>query len=202
MLRQNSHSLENPEGIEARKDDEVNRPVLPSLSDTPNLYPGCCLALSNPLLTYLANALPPNPHFILSIGSGYGLLEALLLRSPRRVHISGVEVQPSSNRYLPPDHHISVNGSRCLEPLADEATAWLFVYPKRVGLVQEYISTYGNGNVRQVIWTGPKADWADYEYCFEALHSLSDGLPWNVKTQSADEVGGTSWDMIAVARRE
>jgi hypothetical protein len=127
------------------------------------------------------------------------LLEALLLQPPHKAHVVGIEVQPSSNRYLPPENHITVIGSRSLEPIAAEARTWLFVYPKRAGLVEEYISTYGKGNVKQIIWIGPKADWADYEACFAAS---AGNTSWNVKTQSADEIGGTSWEMITIARKE
>jgi hypothetical protein len=191
-----------PNDIVTAQDAEGDRPALPSPLETPKAYPGCCLALSLPLLTYLAATLPLPPHLVLSIGSGYGLLEALLLQPPHRVHIVGIEVQPSSNRFLPPDHHIPVNGSRFLEPLAAKATAWLFVYPKRVGLMQEYINTYGNDAVNQIIWMGPKADWRDYKGCFDVPDATLGTSSWNVKTQSAAEVGGTSWEMIAVAQKE
>lgn len=184
-------------GIQHGADQEPA--TLPGLCDTPKSYPGCCLALSRPLIGFLLTILPPSPDLVLSVGSGYGLLEALLLQPPHKAHVVGVEVQPSSNRYLPPENHALVIGSRFLEPLADEAAAWLFVYPKRVGLVEEYIRSHGKGNVRHIIWIGPKADWADYEGCFAVA---AGDTVWNVKTQSADVVGGTSWEMIAIARKE
>jgi len=166
-------------------------PPLPSLADKPAVHPGCCLALSAPLLAHLAALLGPSSNLILSIGSGYGLLEALLLAEPHCLDIVGVEVQPSSNRFLPASHHHTVSGSRFLDPRAAESAAWLFVYPRRVGLVDEYIAAYGDGTVERMVWIGPTADWEDYKGCF--------GRAWAVEVRSADEVGGRAWELIAVA---
>jgi hypothetical protein len=152
-----------------------------------------------PLLVYLKTILPSASELVLSIGSGYGLLEALLLQSDRGINVVGVEVLPSSNRYLPPSHHLTVTGSRVLEPLAAKASAWIFVYPKRIGLLHEYIQAYGADNVKQIIWIGPRADWEDYRGCFQ---ESNDALSWNVKTLTADEVGGTPWEVIAIAQKE
>ena len=171
---------------------EFLQPTLPVLTSTPTPYPGCCLALSTPLLAHLALLLPPPPHLTLSIGSGYGLLEALLLCPPYSRNAIGVEVQPSPNIYLHPSKHKEVIGSRFLYELAGEAEAWMFVYPRRVGMVDEYIRTHGEGRVKCVIWVGPQADWKDYEGCFKG---------WHVEIQSANEVGGREWEQIAVARK-
>ena len=57
-------------------------PSLPSLTDRPAVYAGCCLALSTPLVAHLHSLLPKAPALTLSIGSGFGLLEALLLAGP------------------------------------------------------------------------------------------------------------------------
>jgi hypothetical protein len=130
----------------------------------------------------------------LSIGSGFGLLEALLLAEPYHSHVVGVEVEPSSNMYLPATHHRVVYGTRFLEPLAAEASAWLFVYPRRVGLIDEYISQFGTGRVKQIVWVGPQADWNDYMGCF--------GQGWTVQTHGADEFGGRAWELLAVACRQ
>lgn len=176
--------------------------TLPALSDTPVIYSGCCLALSTPLVRHLHSLLPPQPALVLSIGSGFGLLEAHLLAwaaptaqsisSPESVNIVGVEVSPSPNQYLPASCHRTVHGTRFLEPLAAEAMTWLFVYPRRVNLVREYMDEYGQGRVRHIIWIGPQADWIEYETCFSQ---------WHVRKQSADEVGGREWDTIVIATR-
>lgn len=72
----------------------------------------------------------------------------------------------------------------------------MFVYPRRVGLVEEYIQLYGREQgghkVREVVWIGPTCDWEDYKSCFEG---------WDVDVKSADLVGGRPWETIAVARK-
>jgi SAM-dependent methyltransferase len=169
---------------------------LPALTNRPTSYSGCCLALSTPLIQHLHSLLPPVPALVLSVGSGFGLLEAHLLAasSPSRgpVHVIGVEVEPSPNHYLLASNHRVVHGTRFLDPLAAEATTWVFVYPRRVGLVNEYMSTYGQGQVEHIIWIGPRADWDEYTGCF---------VGWGVQLQCANEVGGRAYDMIAVAQK-
>lgn len=168
-------------------------PTLPKLTDRASVYSGCCLALSTPLVAHIHSLLPPARDIVLSIGSGFGLLEALLSAPPYSAHIVGVEVAPSPNTYLPKTYHRVVHGTRFLEPLAAEAGAWMFVYPRRVSLVSEYLVAHGLDSVHTVIWVGPQADWHDYKPCF--------ATGWTVHTQSADEVGGKAWDLIATARR-
>jgi hypothetical protein len=178
-------------------DKEASPPVehstaLPVLTTTPTAYSGCCLALSESLIAYFASLLPLPPSLALSIGSGFGLLESYLIIEPHAQHVIGVEVEPSSNQFLPSSNHRVVHGSRFLEPLAAEATTWLFVYPRRAGLVSEYLAEHGEGSVERVIWAGPKADWDDYKACFAG---------WHVEEQSADQVGGRAWELIAVANK-
>lgn len=169
-------------------------PPLPTLTNKAIVYSGCCLALSTPLLAHLYSLLPSARALALSIGSGFGLLEALLNASPYNAQIVGVEVAPSPNIYLPAQHHRVVHGTRFLEPLAAEAQAWLFVYPRRVGLVSEYMAEYGHGSVQTIVWVGPQADWDDYKGCFTAS--------WDVRIQNADEVGGKAWETVAVAKKK
>jgi hypothetical protein len=171
--------------------DEQSR-VLPTLTNDPKLYSGCCLALSTPLVKHIRSLLPPLPAVTLSIGSGFGLLEAFLLASPPpSLRVVGVEVEPSSNQYLDAVHHRTVQGTRFLEPLAAVATTWLFVYPRRVGLVSEYMDAYGRDKVEHIVWVGPQADWDEYRNCF---------VDWTVQVQSAGEFGGRSWDVICSAQ--
>ncbi|KAH7412109.1 hypothetical protein DE146DRAFT_642247 [Phaeosphaeria sp. MPI-PUGE-AT-0046c] len=176
--------------------------ALPTLDDTPVIYSGCCLALSTPLVRHIHSLLAPRPALVLSVGSGFGLLEAHLLAlaappaspgpSPHPVDVVGVEVEPSPNKYLPASCHRTVHGTRFLEPLAAKATTWLFVYPRRINLVREYMDAYGQSRVRHIIWIGPQADWDEYEPCF---------AQWHVRMQTADEVGGRPWDTIVMATR-
>lgn len=167
-------------------------PSLPPLSEKAAVYSGCCLALSAPLLDHLGTLLPRAPSLILSIGSGYGLLEAYLIAEPHLLHVVGVEVAPSSNKHLRTANHRTVHGTRSLEPLAAEAAAWLFVYPRRVGLVNEYLAQHHGAKLETILWIGPVLDWNDYQSCFAG---------WDVRLQSANEVGGRAWELIAVARR-
>ncbi|OAL44835.1 hypothetical protein IQ07DRAFT_592099 [Pyrenochaeta sp. DS3sAY3a] len=165
---------------------------LPELTGDPIVYSGCCLALSAALVAYIHALLPPPPNVTLSIGSGFGLLEALLMAKTPMPQVLGVEVYPSPNKYLPASNHRTVHGSRFLEPLAGQATTWLFVYPRRVGLIHEYLAEYGAQRVEKIIWAGPKADWDDYKGCFVA---------WQLTVQSADEVGGKAWELIVLAEK-
>ncbi|KAF1364104.1 hypothetical protein EJ07DRAFT_162611 [Lizonia empirigonia] len=163
------------------------------LTDRPAVYSGCCLALSTPLVAHVHALLPPTPAMTLSVGSGFGLLEALLAVAPYRSHVVGVEVGPSPNAYLPAHLHRIVHGTRFLEPLAAKSSAWLFVYPRRVGLVHEYLAAHGCDSVQTIVWIGPHADWADYKGCFTP--------DWKLHTQSADAVGGRPWELVALAER-
>ncbi|KAE8355364.1 hypothetical protein BDV28DRAFT_146155, partial [Aspergillus coremiiformis] len=106
-------------------------PELPNLTTTPQALPTCCLSLSTPLLTHLSNLLPPKPSFTISIGSGSGLLEALLTHHNAALSIEGVEVNPSVNRYIPEqDMHVVSGTWDLLHARVPDAAAWMFVYPR------------------------------------------------------------------------
>ncbi|USP80703.1 hypothetical protein yc1106_07977 [Curvularia clavata] len=167
-------------------------PPLPQLAASPTTYSGCCLALSTQLVAYIRSLLTPPPCIAVSIGSGFGLLEAYIMTGNHGFHVIGVEVEPSPNKYLPSSHHRIVHGTRFLEPLVAQATTWLFVYPRRVGLVQEYMAAHGQGSVEKIIWAGPKADWDDYKPCFAG---------WHLHEQDAGAIGGQPWELIAVASK-
>ncbi|RMZ86029.1 hypothetical protein DV737_g292, partial [Chaetothyriales sp. CBS 132003] len=124
---------------------------------------------------------------VFSIGSGTGLLEALLTRhlvTHQRTNLVGVEVYASApvNKYLDDDHVRLVRGTwdvcqTVTTSPASTAAAWMFVYPRHVSLVEKYLDTLplggleereegarGRGNAPQmVIWAGPRADVVDYE---------------------------------------
>ncbi|KAF2280464.1 uncharacterized protein EI97DRAFT_430182 [Westerdykella ornata] len=193
-----SEGYPDPENTLDSASSESPPPPLPTLTDAPKTFSGCCLGLSLPLLNHVHMTLSAAPGLVISIGSGYGLLEALLLSRPYSVNIIGVEVQPSSNQYLPPSHHRVVAGSRFLDSSALKSAVWLFVYPKRVGLVGEYVKAYGMGLVQKIIWAGPKLDWDDYRPVFL---DKSAGMIWRVETRSADEIGGHAWEMLAIATK-
>jgi hypothetical protein len=174
-------------------------PPLPSLSPTPATYPGCCLALSTTLLTNLHALLPKRPNIVLSVGSGTGLLEAVLLASPHNLNIIGVEVHPSVNRYLPYSNHREVRGTYAISDLAAAAKAWLFVYPRRWQLVGEYLDLLEEKDVQMVVWLGPAKDWEEYEFLFSGYPDLK--VKWDVQVRMADALGGRPWDTLVVARK-
>ncbi|KAL4880199.1 hypothetical protein BJY04DRAFT_81958 [Aspergillus karnatakaensis] len=163
--------------------------VSANLSSSPRAFPNCCLSISTTLLAHLHALLPKLPSFTLSIGSGSGLLEALVTTRHLDVLIEGVEVNSSVNIYLAEQAMNSVSGTWDLLPRAAEAKAWMFVYPREPKLVTKYIERYGDG-LGMIIWLGPRADWADYEGCFGGFHV---GLPENV--------GVADFEMLAVIKK-
>jgi hypothetical protein len=74
----------------------------------------------------------------------------------------------------------------------------MFIYPRRVGLVEDYIKAHGHGRVAKVVWAGPQADWADYKGCFAGER---DGITWEVDMKSADKVGGRPFEVVAIATK-
>ncbi|KAL4871290.1 hypothetical protein BDV12DRAFT_164551 [Aspergillus spectabilis] len=159
------------------------------LSPSPEAIPNCCLSLSTTLLRYIYSLLPIHPSFTLSIGSGSGLLEALITHHHPDVSIEGVEVHSSVNLYVAEQDMNTVSGTWDLLPRAAQAKAWMFVYPREPRIVIKYIEMY-DGEVEIILWLGPRADWADFEGCFEGFEV---GFP--------EGVGMTDFEMLAVVRR-
>lgn len=143
---------------------------LPNLSaeptSPPECYSDCCLALSDQLIQSIALLLPKKPQFTLSVGSGSGLLEALLMQRQPNVTIEGVEVNQTVNRHIPAENMNVVGGTWDLCSRASDAGAWMFVYPRAPKLISRYLQLYGNGAVKTIYWLGPRADWPDFEPCF------------------------------------
>lgn len=102
----------------------------------------------------------------MSIGSGSGLLEALLLHEEPQLNIYGVEVSSAVNKYLLKERLRLVNGTWDLSSLAKTASTWIFVYPRDVSLVKKYAQTFGEDAVRQVVWIGPLSDFKECEAVF------------------------------------
>lgn len=184
---------------------------LPSLSLSPIRHQHCCLSLSSTLLntvhrhiTDITGQQSP-PSTSLSIGSGTGLFEALLLRhlqtdlSPD-ITIEGVEVEQSShgllNRYLPEQYHGAVRSTRDLTPRVDDddVRGLIFVYPRQPDLVSRYIQRLRSQrrNVDAVvIWLGPQADWTEFG------PALQGGA--TVQTLQGEMAGLVEGEMMAVA---
>ena len=126
--------------------------------DSPIHLADCCSSLSVSFLKQLASLLPPDPALILSIGSGTGLLEALLLDQRPTLDLRAVEVPSTNNKYMSADRIEIVNGYRDLCNLAAEASAWMFVYPRDIWLLQKYVQAFGGQKCILIIWVGPRAD--------------------------------------------
>lgn len=138
--------------------------TLNELDDEPRHFPDCCAGISKPLLATLRDRLPPSPNTVLSVGSGCGLLEALLLHvAGDSLNLYGVEVRSCANKHLPPDRLIRVSGTTALHPDAILASSLMFVYPRQPDLVAAYLDAAMGGALEQVVWIGHRNDWAEYE---------------------------------------
>ena len=171
---------------------------LPELSSQPISHPDCCLSLSLPLLKCLAKELPKSPEYILSIGSGKGLLEQILKTHYSSLDIQGVEIKDANgvNKYLPEGDIWTILGSvgscgTCGR--AAMASAWMFVYPRNPLLVRNYIREFGDGKVKMLIWLGPRNDWDDFAPYFEGVHFEP---PEEVK-----DSGLPAYEMMVVVRK-
>ncbi|GKT44521.1 uncharacterized protein ColSpa_04702 [Colletotrichum spaethianum] len=172
---------------------------LPQLTNEPQTLPDSCLSLSLPLLRDLHAQLPPSPHLTLSIGSGTGLVEGLLhsLASPYALNLVSVEIAPSPNRYHA--SHRTVPGTWALDLLAKEAKAWMFVYPKQVSLVREYMAAFSReGSAETVMYIGPRMDWGDFRGAFEGFAREIE--VWGEERMEA--AGGRAWECVAIVRPE
>ena len=164
--------------------------VYNKLAEQPAHLPDCCSSLSVLLLKRLASLLPPDPALTLSIGSGSGLLEALLLQQRPELDLNAVEVPTNDNRYMPADKLEIVNGYRDLCDLAADASAWMFVYPRDVWLLREYVQAFGGQKCHLIIWIGPRADQLEREFF---------GEMW-IK-EEMEECGLKNYETMALWRR-
>ncbi|OHE94778.1 hypothetical protein CORC01_09885 [Colletotrichum orchidophilum] len=204
--------------VENLDDEEFTPAPLPQLTNEPQGHPDSCLSLSLPLIRALHTQLPPAPDLVLSIGSGTGLVEALLdslaaddqdrdpptRKTPRHtaaaLNLASVEIAPSPNRYHAAHRHHTVPGTWALDPAAGRAKAWVFVYPKQVALVQSYMaSSFASGEkgaVEVVLYVGPRMDWDDFRGAFAPF--AEDIEVWG--EERMEEVGGRAWECVAVVR--
>ncbi|KAL5356110.1 hypothetical protein BJX96DRAFT_171301 [Aspergillus floccosus] len=168
--------------------------ILDRLSTSPQMFSNCCVAISSTLISNLTSILPQKPGFTISIGSGSGLLEALITHCHPNVRVEGVEVNSSVNRYLPEEDIHVVGGTWGLHSRVSQAQAWMFVYPREPKLVNKYLDTYGDQIVGIIVWLGPRVDWADYEPCFRES-------PFS-KMSFSEDVGLAPYEMLVVMRRK
>lgn len=187
---------------------------MPVLGSTPIRHADCCLSLSTTLLDAIVAATAgtgqdDDPGTLLSIGSGSGLLEYLLLlhaegvSSRRCLLVEGVEVQqgeyqPTVNTYLPEQHYSTVQRTATVSSRLydDDVRALMFVYPRQPSLVAQYMRSVQQGrtHINTVIYLGPRADWADFALCFDA-HA-----PAAVDLVSGREAGLADYELMAVVR--
>jgi hypothetical protein len=140
-------------------------PALPEISSLPQHHADCCLSLSTTLIQQIGKLQPPGS-LVYSIGSGSGLLEALLQQNFSKTIVIGTEVHDSVNKYLSPANSISVNGTWNVYNKSSEATTWLFVYPRRPSLISHYLELPKLPET--IVWLGPKKDWEDFRAPFLA----------------------------------
>ncbi|KXH41302.1 hypothetical protein CNYM01_12060 [Colletotrichum nymphaeae SA-01] len=219
---------EDPEYEDFLEDEEPSPAFtpapLPPLTNEPQRHPDSCLTLSLPLIKALHAQLPPAPDLTLSIGSGTGLVEALLdsladthdpttqedpqasqeSPAPRPLNLTSIEIAPSPNKYH--RNHRTVPGTWALDPAAAEAKAWMFVYPKQVALVRKYMesafasSSSGSAEkaaaVETVLYVGPRMDWDDFR---SALEPYAESVEvWD--EERMEGVGGQGWECVVRVR--
>ncbi|GAB1734715.1 hypothetical protein NU195Hw_g9157t1 [Hortaea werneckii] len=145
------------------------------LCTSPKHFADCCVGISQPLLATLASRLPRSPALILSIGSGSGLLEAMLLKhSEKPLDLFGVEVSSCVNKHLPPDRLAKVSSTTSLHPDAMLASSLMFVYPRMPALITAYLDAATGGALEQVVWLGHRSDWPDFESVMRSKSSSID----------------------------
>ena len=152
--------------------------------------PDCCSSLSLPFIGHLNTLLPPDPALTLSVGSGTGLLEALLLYQRPTLNLKAVEVPTTNNKYMPIDKVQTVHGYRDLCGLAADASAWMFIYPRDSWLLQKYVQAFGDQRCELIIWVGPRAD---------QLEDTFFGEMW-IK-EDVEECGLKDYECMALWRR-
>jgi len=164
------------------------------LSETPRHHPDCCVSLSTTLITQLCAILPAHPQYSISIGSGSGMLEALINQSNPQMHVHGVEVDQSMHKYLSEEMTLTVIGTHALCSAAARAAAWLFVYPREVALVERYVHELGD-SVEKIVWLGPQMDWPDYEPIFKKRKDF------DFSVQSSADCGLAPYETLVVIEK-
>ena len=136
-----------------------------NLTEEPAHYADCCPAVSKHLIKTLADRLPLSPALILSVGSGTGLLERMLLQAGeacgRPIDVYGVEVTSCSNVHLPRDRVLEVPSTTSVSEKLMLASTLMFVYPRQRSLIEKYLDASVGGTLEQVVWLGPRNDYPD-----------------------------------------
>ena len=166
-----------------------------SLSEKPVHFGDCCPGVSQPLIDVLLDRLPQDPALILSVGSGSGLFEAIILHVAehdrgRSLNLCGIEVPPCINKHLSQDRVLRVPCSMSLHPEAFFASALMFIYPRRANLVAMYLDAFSDGALETLVWLGHRNDWPEMELLLLAAF---------VKLEQIDGPGIPDYELVAVA---
>ena len=170
------------------------RETTDAITETPRYFPDCCCSISKGLLRTLGNILADASGYVISIGCGSGILEALLsIWLERQTHspILGLEVEGRKITALPENLARYVPGTYAIHPLAEVASIWIFVYPREPGLLRKYLSEYGHREVKKIIWLGPRADWLAF------VHVVNENKDWAF-TKMIDGSGIASYELLIV----
>ncbi|KAI0128391.1 hypothetical protein BJ170DRAFT_326130 [Xylariales sp. AK1849] len=191
---------------------------LPKLTPIPTRLADCCLSISTKLIDVLTDAILANRSHsgattILSIGSGTGLLEAILLsffresatKSSVTVSVEGVEVhQPGNNAvnlYLPEPAINTVRGTWDMSVRVedDDVHTVLFVYPRLPALVSGYVERILRDAPQcdSIIWLGPCADWVDFGPCFQGNERSGPRIQI-VQQREGGKAGLVDYEMMVV----
>lgn len=165
---------------------------LPQLTSKLTKLPSCCPFPSANLLSSLQTLLPKAPLLTLSIGSGSGLLESLLLHHHPHLNLEAVEVSSHVNTYLAGEKLWTVGWTGGLCDRARDAATWLFVYPRDMALISKYVDAFGAGVVRSIICLIPRADHA-------ALKGVFSKGTW--VEESVGESGCAEYEILIQWRR-
>lgn len=165
---------------------------LPRLSNVPVQHADCCAALSSTLVAKFAQSLPTGPALTISIGSGSGILEALILRDRPEICLQAIEVSRDINRYLSAKNMQIVSGTWELCPLAAHPMAWIFVYPREFPLVEKYLQNFDVAAVQILIFLGPKA-------ALPNMEAVMESRAW--KMESIEKCGASQYEALLLWKR-
>ncbi|QDS73595.1 hypothetical protein FKW77_001552 [Venturia effusa] len=165
--------------------------ALPVISDVPRHHPDCCLSLSTRLVWQIGQHHLPGST-IISIGSGSGLLEALLQEQYPRTRVIGVEVNDMVNKYLSPGNSTTVKGTWDIYDKSSKDDTWLFVYPRSSGLISRYLQLLTVP--RSILWLGPRKDWEEFRSPFLAFGDFG--------IEEIGDAGLASYETMFVMKRE
>lgn len=162
---------------------------LPLLSQDLAKYPGLCMFLSSQVITSLTGFLPTEPLLTLSIGSGTGLLEAILSESGKHgIECVEVESYRHTPKYMQDSAMHYVRGTWETSPRALDAQVWLFIFPREPELLRKYVAAYGDGNVEHILYIGPRGDLEAFRNAINSSY-FDTGQPFGVEFLHAGEAG-------------